>query len=62
MLKKVVRVMKKIVVSGLIIYAYNVLVTPINATIPFNFITLLLVSLFGIPSLVGLVLLMLLFY
>ena len=39
MLKKIFRLVKKIVVAGLAIYAYNVLATPINATIPINFIS-----------------------
>ena len=59
MLKKIFRLVKKIVVA---IYAYNVLATPINATIPINFITLLSVAILGMPCLAGLIILMLIFY
>ena len=62
MLKKIFRLVKKIVFAGLAIYAYNVLATPINATIPINFITLLSVAILGMPCLAGLIILMLIFY
>lgn len=62
MLKKILKLIKKIIVAGLAMYAYNVLATPINATIPINVITLFLVSILGIPCLAGLVFLMLMFY
>lgn len=62
MLKKIFKLVKKIVVAGLIIYAYNVLAVSINATIPINFVTLSLVTFLGIPSLVGLIVMMFVFF
>lgn len=62
MLKKIFKLVKKIVVSGLVIYAYNVLATSINATIPINFITLFTVAILGMPCLAGFIILMLIFY
>lgn len=62
MLKKLFKVMKKVVIAGLVIYTYNVLAVSINATIPINFVTLSLVTFLGIPSLVGLIVTMLVFF
>lgn len=57
MLNKIFDVVKKIVVSILIIYAYNKLAIPLNIIIPINIITVFLVYTCGIPSILCLILL-----
>lgn len=56
MFKFILCCLKKIIVSVLFIYAYNKLTLPLNVIIPLNYITILLVSLCGIPSILMLVL------
>lgn len=56
MLKKIFNIIRKLVVAVLLIYAYNKLAVPLNVVIPINIITVLLVSLGGIPSILMLVL------
>ena len=56
MLKKFLVLLEKIIISGLLIYAYNKLSLPLNIIIPINLITIFLVTLFGIPSILMLIL------
>lgn len=56
MLKKLFDVVKRVVMAVLFIYAYNKLALPLNVIIPINIITVLSVSLCGIPSILMLVL------
>lgn len=56
MLNKMFNLLRKIIVSVLIIYAYNKLALPLNVIIPMNVITIMLVFLCGIPSIIMLVL------
>ena len=61
MLKKLFNVIKKIIFSILFIYAYNKLALPLDVTISMNVVTVLLVALFGVPSILMLVLFSVLF-
>ena len=56
MLKKIINIIKKIILSVLFIYAYNKLALPLNVIIPMNLITVILVAACGIPSILMLVL------
>lgn len=56
MMKKMFLCGKRIVVSSLILYAYNSISVSSFAIVPINFFTLLLVTIFGIPALFCLVL------
>lgn len=56
MLKKIFDVIKRVIMAVLFIYAYNKFALPLNVIIPINMITVLLVSLCGIPSILMLVL------
>ena len=60
MLKKFLVLLEKIIISVLLIYAYNKLSLPLNIIIPINLITIFLVTLFGIPSILMLILFFLL--
>lgn len=57
MLNGIVKILKKIILSSLIIYAYNMLSFPLNLLIPINIVTVLLVTILGFPALLGLILL-----
>lgn len=54
MIKKVFLVVKKIIVALLMIYAFNVIVFPINGVVPINVFTVIFVTLFGLPGVIGL--------
>ena len=56
MLKKVFNIIKKFIVSVLVLYAYNKLAIPLGVSIPLNVITISLVFICGIPSILMLVL------
>ena len=50
MLKRIFLIIKKIILSILLIYAYNKLALPLNVVIPINIVTVLMVFICGIPS------------
>ncbi len=58
MIKKLCKFLKRIIISAFILYGYNLIVTPINLTIPINFITISLLTLFGIPALFALIIIL----
>ena len=55
MIKKLFNVVKKVIISVLLIYAYNKMSLPMNLFIPMNFFTILLISCCGIPAIIMLV-------
>ena len=56
MFKKIFNIIKKMVVAVLLIYGYNKLALPLDIVIPMNIFTILLVTLFGIHSILMLIL------
>jgi len=61
MLNKLTQILKKLVVSFLMLYGYNVIV-PAAAIIPINIITVLLLTIFGLPALIFLIIIRVLVY
>lgn len=53
MLKIVLKVVKRIVFSSFLLYGYNLLVNPLNLMVPINVITVLALSIFGVPALIS---------
>lgn len=51
MIKKVLTILKKIVISAFILYGYNLIAASLNLIIPINFITVGILTFFGIPAL-----------
>ena len=56
MLKKIIKLIKKIVISILLLYGYNILTQPYNLNIPINPITILILVLFDMSGFLGIVL------
>ena len=56
MLKKLLIFGKRLVLGGILLYTYNSINVFSYGIVPINFITLLLVTIFGIPALFCLVL------
>lgn len=57
--KKKVKVIKRIVVAGFLLYGYNVIMAPLNLLIPINIFTVLLTAIFGIVAIPFLVIVLL---
>ena len=53
----VIELLKKIIMSYIVLYGYNLIAANFNMLIPINLITVLLVTILGVPSLIALVLL-----
>lgn len=62
MIKKLFNILKKIIISAFILYGYNLIVTPINLTIPINLITVGILTLFGIPALFALIIVLIIIF
>ena len=62
MLKKIFKLIKKIIVSVFLLYGYNLIASPLGFIIPINFITIILISLLGIPALLSLILVLVLVF
>ncbi len=54
MLNKVMFVVKKIILGFLFIYAYNTILFSLDLNIPINIFTIFLVTILGMPALIGL--------
>lgn len=56
MLKSILKIIKKIVISIIVLYGYNLITQPFNLNIPINIITILIMVLFDTFGFVGMVL------
>lgn len=61
MLNKFTQTLKKLVVGFLMLYGYNIIV-PAAAMIPINIITVILLTIFGLPALIFLIIIRVLVY
>lgn len=52
MLKYLFLIIRRITVSFFLLYAYNLVVQPLDLIIPINIITILSVSFLGVPALI----------
>lgn len=62
MFKKLFKLVKKVIMAAILLYAYNRFAVSFGATIPINLITIVFVSIFGIPAMVGFVLFNFIFF
>lgn len=56
MLKSILKIIKKIVISIIVLYGYNLITQPFNLNIPINIITILIMVLFDTSGFIGMVL------
>ena len=54
-MKKILKIIKKIILSGFLLYGYNLIAAPLDLIIPINYITLLVTTILGIPGLLVLI-------
>lgn len=62
MLKKILKLIQKFVVSALVLYAYNLIATPLDLIIPINIVTISVLMILGTPALFSLITILLLMY
>ena len=55
LIKKIFKIIQRLVLSFLLLYAYNVFAVSYNMTIPMNYYTLGMLLLFDIPGLLSLI-------
>lgn len=55
-MKKIIELFKKVIVSGFLLYGYNLIAVNFNMILPINLVTLLSITLLGTPALIALVL------
>ncbi len=55
MINKVVKIVKKLCLAFVMLYGLNLILASIDVFIPINVITLIVVTLLGTPSILGLV-------
>lgn len=56
-MKNIIMIIKRIVMSYLILYGFNLIAVNFNMVIPINIITVSTVTILGVPALIGLILL-----
>jgi len=61
-MEKIKKTLSKLIMVFFLIYGYNNLVLPINMTIPINIYTIILVFVFGLPSLLALIIIKIIFF
>jgi len=62
MLKKICSILKKIIISSFILYGYNLIASPINLIIPINIYTVGLLTIFGLPAMFSLIIILVLIF
>lgn len=50
-----IKFIKRIIFSSFLLYGYNMIMGPLNITIPINLFTIISISLFGVPALLSLI-------
>ncbi len=58
----IIDLIKKIIVSSFLLYGYNLISVSLGLIIPINIVTVLILVLFGYPSLFSLILIQILIY
>ncbi len=56
MIKKIYNLFKKIVISGFLLYGYNIITAPLNIIVPINLITVSSLTFLGVPALFAFIL------
>ena len=62
MLKTIIKILKRIVISSFLLYGYNLIVQPLGLSIPINIITVSALTILGVPALLALISIVVLIY
>jgi hypothetical protein len=55
MLKKVINLVKKAIFSICLLYGYNLIAAPLAIIVPINIVTVLAITVLGVPALLALI-------
>lgn len=61
-MNKLIKLIKRIIISSFLLYGYNILVQPIGLVIPINVFTVISISILGIPALMALIFVLVFIY
>ncbi len=61
-MNKLIKLIKRIIISSFLLYGYNILVQPIGLVIPINIFTVISISILGIPALMALIFVLVFIY
>ena len=62
MLKMVLKILKKIIIGIILLFGYNTFLASLNVMIPINIVTILVVTIFDIPGIMGILIFYLINY
>ena len=62
LLKFILKIVKRIIISSFLLYGYNILVQPVGLIIPINIFTIAAISILGVPALLCLIFIMIFVY
>ena len=62
MFKILFRIIKKVIIGMILLFAYNTFLSSLNLIIPINIITIIIASFFDVPGMLGLALFLLFNY
>lgn len=62
MLKVIIKILKRIIISSFLLYGYNLIVQPLGLSIPINIITVSVLTILGVPALLALISIVVLIY
>jgi len=61
-LKKILKILRNIFISIILLYSLNLLLEPLNINIPINIINVSVLAILGIPALISLIVILLIVY
>ena len=62
MLKKLFSLFKRVIISAFVLYGYNLIASPINLIIPINVFTVGILTIFGLPAIFSLIVILVLIF
>ena len=62
MLRKILKIVKRIIISIILLYSLNLILQPLNVNIPINIINVGLITILGLPALISLITILLIIY
>ena len=61
-MNKLIKLIKRIIISSFLLYGYNILVQPIGLVIPINIFTVISISILGMPARMALIFVLVFIY
>lgn len=62
MLKRILKVVRNVFLSIILLYSLNIILQPLNINIPINIINVIVLTILGLPALISLIIILLVIY